>query len=175
MKKLAYTTKKCKVIDMEIFNQLYGNILSKHVPEAVAWVQGNEKNKRLSGIVSFYSTMRKGILISAEMFGLPDEENKTGFYGMHIHEYGNCKKDFSQTGNHYNPDKTMHPMHAGDLPPLLSNHGYAWMAFYDDRLSIREVIGRSIVIHRQRDNFSAQPSGDSGDKIACGVITPTRR
>lgn len=160
---------------MENFNELYGSILSRHIPKAVAWVQGNRENPKLSGVVSFYSTMRRGILISTEIFGLPDKENKTGFYGMHIHQYGNCEKDFSQTGSHYNPGNIMHPMHAGDLPPLLSNHGYAWMAFYDDRFSIDDVIGRSVIIHGQRDDFYTQPAGDSGEKIACGVIMPTKR
>ena len=77
---------------------------------------------------------------------------------------------FPNTGNHYNPDNVPHPEHAGDLPPLLSNNGYAWMSFYTGRIDPNEVIGRSLVIHSMRDDFSSQPSGNSGDKIACGVI-----
>lgn len=155
---------------MENFNTLYGAVLSQRKPDAVAWIKGNEQNPGLSGQMYFYNIARSGILISVEIFGLPDWENATGFYGMHIHEYGDCSDAFQKTGSHYNPGNFQHPMHAGDLPPLLSNHGYAWMAFYDHRLSIKEVIGKSVIIHSKRDDFTTQPSGDSGEKIGCGVI-----
>lgn len=71
---------------------------------------------------------------------------------------------------HYHPITQIHPKHAGDLPPLLSNHGYAWMPFYTTRFSVMDIIGKSIVIHNMRDDFTSQPAGDSGVKIACGVI-----
>ena len=80
-----------------------------------------------------------------------------------MHEYGDCMPPFDQTGNHYNPSNRQHPFHAGDFPPLLSNQGYAWMSFYDARLSPCEVIGRSLVIHAMADDFTTQPSGHSGD------------
>lgn len=155
---------------MEMLNQIFGTIISQRTPDAVAWIQGNEQNPHLSGELCFYRSVGHGILVTAELFGLPDQENQTGFYGMHIHEFGDCRDNFMKTGSHYNPHNTMHPMHAGDMPPLLSNHGYAWMAFFDHRLSIREILGRSVVIHQQRDDFTTQPSGDSGEKIGCGVI-----
>ena len=63
-----------------------------------------------------------------------------------------------------------HPNHSGDMPPLLGNQGYAWMAFYDKRFTIPEIIGKSLIIHRMPDNFTTQPAGDSGERIACGVI-----
>lgn len=59
----------------------------------------------------------------------------------------------------------------GDLPPLLSNRGYAWTAFYDTRFGISDIVGRSLIIHENRDDFTTQPAGDSGKKIACGVIS----
>lgn len=92
------------------------------------------------------------------------------FYGMHIHEHGDCSGNFENTGNHFNPDNTLHPMHLGDLPPLLSNDGYAWMSVFDKRFRLDDVIGKSIVIHNMRDDFTSQPSGNSGSKIGCGVI-----
>lgn len=63
-----------------------------------------------------------------------------------------------------------HPDHAGDLLPLMGNQGYAWSAFYDKRFTLDEIIGRSVIIHSGRDDFSSQPSGDSGTKIGCGTI-----
>lgn len=160
---------------MENFNVLFASILSQREPDAVAWIKGNEGNPNLSGQISFYRTLGNAILISVEMFGLPDKENLTGFYGMHIHEYGNCEDFFEKTGVHYNPENVPHPKHAGDMPPLLSDHGYAWMAFFDQRFTIEEIIDRSVVIHKQRDDFTTQPSGDSGEKIGCGVIMPFKK
>ena len=61
-------------------------------------------------------------------------------------------------------------INGGDLPPLLGNNGYAWTAFFDKRFTIDEIIGKSIIIHNMRDDFTSQPSGDSGTKIGCGVI-----
>ena len=105
-----------------------------------------------------------------EVFQLPDN---SGFFGMHIHESGDCTPPFDNTGLHYNPTNQNHPGHAGDLPPLLASNGYAWTAFYDGRLTIPDIIGRSLVIHGMRDDFTTQPAGGSGKKIACGVIEAT--
>lgn len=61
----------------------------------------------------------------------------------------------------------------GDLPPLLANRGgYAMMIFYTDRFRPREILGRTLVIHDMPDDFRTQPSGNSGMKIACGLIFP---
>lgn len=111
-------------------------------------------------------------MVEAEIFGLPDEgtPSMTGFYAMHIHENGDCTLPFDKTGEHYNPADMPHPDHAGDLIPLMGNQGYAWLAFYDKRFEISEVRGRSVIIHRMPDDFHTQPSGNSGEKIGCGVI-----
>ena len=94
------------------------------------------------------------------------------FFGFHIHENGDCSDNFANTGSHYNPQNQIHPNHAGDLPSLLSNRGYAWTVFFDSYLTIPEIIGKSVVVHKLADDFSTQPSGNSGTKIACGVIQP---
>ena len=107
-----------------------------------------------------------------QIFGLPNisTQDSSDFYAMHIHEFGDCSGSYSKTGNHFNPAGTLHPMHAGDLIPLLGNQGYAWTAFYDKRFTIDSIIGKSVIIHSKRDDFTTQPSGDSGEKIGCGVI-----
>lgn len=79
--------------------------------------------------------------------------------------------DFAATGSHYDPGKQSHPRHAGDLPPLMSFGGRAYLAVMTDRFSIRDIIGRTIVIHAMPDDFRSQPAGNAGTKIACGVIT----
>lgn len=144
-------------------------------PEAAAWVSGNAGNSQLSGLVKFYRTSYDGILIEAEIFGLPNvsDPGSSNFYAMHIHEFGDCSDNFQKTGNHYNPAGKPHPEHAGDLLPLLGNQGYAWSAFYDKRFTIEEIIGKSVIIHSAPDDFTTQPSGNSGIKIGCGIIRRT--
>lgn len=136
---------------------------------AIAIINRNINYPDLRGQICFCKTLNEGVLITAEIFGLPDNM-KSSFFGIHIHEVGDCTLPFDNTGSHYNPDNSPHPMHAGDLPPLLSNKGYAWMSFFDKRFTIDEIIGKSIVIHNMRDDFKTQPAGDSGNKIGCGII-----
>ena len=151
---------------------IFTDILRNGSPEAIAWIRGNGENPQLSGIVKFYQTPYSGVLIEAEIFGMPNiaTQFSSDFYAMHIHEFGDCSGSYSKTGNHFNPAGTLHPMHAGDLIPLLGNQGYAWTAFYDKRFTIDSIIGKSVIIHSKRDDFTTQPSGDSGEKIGCGVI-----
>lgn len=157
---------------MITWNQ-FATEVSKGVPKAIAYIRGNEQNPMLSGVAAFYDTRQGGVVISVEVSGLP--ENTSGFYGMHLHQYGNCQQPFDKTGNHYNPHQASHPEHAGDLPPLLGNAGYAWTMFYTGRISIEEVVGKSIVIHSMQDDFHSQPAGDSGSKIGCGGIVPCEK
>ena len=77
---------------------------------------------------------------------------------------------FQNADGHYNPNKTGHPDHAGDLPPVLANNGNAWMMFYTTRFYPEDIIGKTVVIHEKRDDFKTQPSGDAGAMIACGGV-----
>ena len=147
-------------------------LLENNAPQAMAWVTGGSAAPQLSGLVKFYDTPYGGVLVEAEVFGLPNisTPGATDFYALHIHENGDCSQDFTRTGEHYGPGTEPHPDHAGDLLPLMGNQGYAWSAFYDKRFRISDIMGRSVVIHAKRDDFSSQPSGDAGAKIGCGVI-----
>lgn len=151
---------------------IFTDILQNKRPKAVAWVGGNMQNPQLSGLVQFFETPYEGVLVEAEIFGLPNrsEKGSSDFYAMHIHENGDCSAQFTKTGVHYNPMNEPHPEHAGDMIPLMGNQGYAWMAFYDKRFKIDEIVGRSVVIHVMPDDFKTQPAGNSGMKIGCGVI-----
>ena len=64
----------------------------------------------------------------------------------------------------------MHPFHSGDLPSLLENNGYAYMTVLTNRFKIADIIGKVVIIHDSPDDFTSQPSGNSGMKIACGII-----
>lgn len=150
----------------------FTELLSRNMPQAVAWVTGGHITPGLSGLVKFYDTPYGGTLVEAEVFGLPNISipGSTDFYAMHIHEFGDCSQNFTKTGDHDNPTGQPHPDHRGDLLPLLGNQGYAWLAFYDKRFQVADIIGHSVIIHEHQDDFTTQPSGDSGRKIGCGVI-----
>lgn len=149
--------------------------LANDRPKAMAWVADNKNNPQTSGLVKFYQPSNGGVLVEAEFFGLPDASRGgiSNFYAMHIHDSGDCGNDFTRVGNHFNPGNMPHPFHAGDLPPLLSNQGYAWTAFFDRRFTIDDIIGKSVIIHSNTDDFSTQPSGNPGRVIACGDIRRT--
>lgn len=140
-------------------------LLSKP-PMAIARLRGNRDNAGLHGVVRFYQ-FPGAILVEANIKGLPN--HSSGFFGFHIHTGGGCS-GFSATGGHYDPVGKPHPYHAGDLPPLLSRSGRAYIAVMTDRFSIADIVGRTVVIHSEADDFCSQPAGNAGEKIACGVI-----
>lgn len=138
---------------------------------AIARILGSPEAPGLRGTVRFLPRSG-GTLVTLRIRGLPESER--GFFALHIHENGNCRGvGFPNTGGHFNPERMSHPGHAGDLPPLLRRQdGSAWLEVLTDRFEVRDVVGRSVVIHSGADDFRTQPSGDSGRKIGCGVILP---
>lgn len=141
---------------------------------ANAWVRGSSDYPGIQGRVAFRQTP-KGVLVTAEISGLPDQDEcDSGIFAFHIHSGENCTGNaadsFADADGHYNPNECPHPYHAGDLPPLFGNHGYAYMSVLTDRFSVREIIGKVIIIHKGTDDFKTQPAGDAGSKIACGKI-----
>ena len=140
------------------------------VPSAAAVLRGSALYPDLKGKVRFFQT-DAGVIVMADISGLPKQDACGGVFGFHIHEGMRCGgDDFAETKGHFNPSNCAHPYHAGDLPPLFSNDGYAWMAVLTDRFRLEEIIGHTIVIHAKPDDFTTQPAGNSGMKIACGVI-----
>lgn len=131
-------------------------------PQAKADISGRNNEK---GVAKFYDTPF-GTVVEVEISGLPD--TKTGFFGMHIHSEGVCEGDFSSAGAHFGTGE--HPLHTGDLPPLMSSHGNAYMISLTPRFSTRDIVGRSIIIHDSPDDFTTQPAGNSGKRIACGIV-----
>ena len=101
-------------------------------------------------------------------------------HGFHVHDIGNCASaDFMSAGDHFNPTHKPHgaqdkPHHAGDMPSLLADPS----GKIDTRFTLEGVtlggvdgfVGHSVILHASADNFDAQPSGNSGARIACGVI-----
>lgn len=147
---------------------------SRSCRRAYAMVKGSDRYPRLRGRVDFTQT-EKGVIVRAEVFGLPlGESCKEPIFGFHIHSgmscTGNAENPFADADGHFNPKDCEHPYHAGDLPPLFGNNGYAFMSVLTDRFSVGDIIGRGVIIHRNPDDFKTQPSGNAGEMIACGEI-----
>lgn len=145
-----------------------------------AIINGGPLAPSISGIVYFFD-VPGGTKVCVEVSGLPpyqpatDEMDPVGPHGFHIHENGNCEvgdpeNPFMAAGEHWNPDLQPHGNHAGDFPVLFSNNGIAKMCFFTNRFKPQDVIGRSVIIHLNPDDYRSQPAGDSGKRLACGVI-----
>ena len=149
--------------------------LLRQAPQALAVVRGSAKYPDIRGDVRFYQ-LREMVLVVAEVAGLPlpVKPCSSPVFGFHIHEgeecSGNSEDSFANAKMHYNPQGCPHPYHVGDLPPLFGNQGYAFSAFVTDRFTVREIVEKTIIIHSRPDDFKTQPSGDSGEKMACGKI-----
>lgn len=133
----------------------------------------------VSGTLSFVGT-GEGVRITGRIAGL--EPGST--HGFHIHENGNCSApDASSAGGHFNPMHQPHghpgegSRHAGDLPNQQANaEGVATVGVLAPDIELgtggsSDIVGRAIVVHAKPDDYTSQPSGDSGARIACGVIT----
>lgn len=142
---------------------------------AAATLSGSEKYPGIKGTVTFVQ-QKQGVVVTARITGLPQELEKCGgqIFAFHIHDGNSCVLSdggtFESVGGHYNPGACPHPYHAGDLPPLFGSGGSAYMSVLTDRFSVKDIIGKTVVIHRGPDDFTTQPSGNSGEKIACGEI-----
>lgn len=138
-------------------------------PQAAARLSGGPGFPRLQGLVQFYEGP-DFVLVGVSVQGLPD-----GFHGFHIHEGDSCGGEgFAQSKGHFDPLERTHPDHAGDLPPLLSCGGWALALTRTSRFRLCQVLGRTVIVHQDPDDFHTQPSGNAGAKIACGVIRPCR-
>lgn len=154
------------------------NSVFRRRANAAAFINGSEKYPDIHGRVLFYQ-LRYGVIVRTEVINLPKitEACNSHVFAFHIHSGnrcdGNMKDSFADVGMHYNPTYCPHPYHAGDLPPLFSAGGRALSICLSDRFTVHEIIGKTVIIHSSPDDFTTQPSGNAGEKIACGVITPT--
>ena len=154
---------------------LLADTLLSNNPAARAKVSGSVEYPNIKGNVEFIQ-LDNGVLVIADISGLPTPSDKCScrVFGFHIHEGDSCtgtqNDPFANTKSHFNPSNCQHPCHAGDMPPLFGNSGRAWLAFLTDRFTVSDIVGKTVVIHSNPDDFVTQPSGNSGVKIACGVI-----
>lgn len=104
-------------------------------------------------------------------------------HGFHVHEKGDCSAaDASSAGGHFAPASNPHgkrdsgPHHAGDMDNITSNaEGVASVNKHLDGVTLggrasNDIAGRAIVVHADADDYTSQPSGNAGARVACGVI-----
>lgn len=106
-----------------------------------------------------------------------------GEHAFHVHEKGDCSApDGTSAGPHFNPTSKAHgardsaDRHAGDLGNFKADpYGLGRVDFVDTQLSLdgpNAILKRAVIIHEKADDFKTQPTGNSGARIACGVIKP---
>jgi superoxide dismutase, Cu-Zn family len=143
---------------------------------ATAALQATQGSKAF-GEATFEEVDGKVRLIVFTQGLVPDRE-----HGFHIHEAGDCSSgDGMSAKGHFNPNGKPHgapsttERHAGDLPALRAGkEGRAKLDVTLDLISVRpgpaSVVGRGLIIHADPDDYRTQPTGNSGARIACGVI-----
>lgn len=120
-----------------------------------------------------------GVRISGELTGL-----SPGEHAFHIHETGECEPPFKSAGGHFNPTDAKHGKveggpHAGDMDNItVGEDGSVSIDVVNEMVTLKEGEqtsvhdddGSAIVVHAGADDYESQPSGDAGDRVACGVI-----
>lgn len=146
----------------------------KMIQRAVCILHPTEGNA-VSGIVTF-TRVDGGVRVVADLTGLSQ-----GKHGIHIHECGDCSAaDGSSAGGHFNPMGRKHAgpedamRHEGDMGNIIADaNGKAHFEYLDNQLSfegMNSIIGRSVIVHKDSDDLKTQPTGNSGPRVACGVI-----
>ena len=122
----------------------------------------------------------RGVLVTATLHDLPP-----GDHAFHIHEHGKCVAPFDSAGGHFNPKKTHHGFlnpqgaHAGDMPNVtIQSDGKAKVEVLAPGVTLAKGKagslfggeGTSLVVHAAADDYSSDPAGNAGGRIACGVI-----
>lgn len=145
-------------------------------PIAVATVAPTAGNTA-AGTVRFTQRGTR-TLVHARLTGLsPNAE-----HGFHVHERGDCSApDGTSAGGHFDPAGQPHAFHAqaqrhaGDMPNLRADaQGVATLSWESDLLVVaagpNSVAGRSVIVHRDADDYRSQPAGNSGPRLGCGVV-----
>jgi len=144
-------------------------------PGATASLKPTQGNTA-SAMVGFQQ-MKAAVLVTVDAQGLPP-----GQHGFHIHEKGDCSApDGTSAGGHFNPTGQPHgdpgkgEHHAGDIPMLEADaNGNAHLETRLEGLTIgsgpTDIVGRAVIIHVAPDDYHTQPTGNSGARVACGVI-----
>lgn len=141
------------------------------VMKAVAVLNPTQGNTA-QGVVTF-TQEEGGVHIVAKLTGVPK-----GDHGFHIHEFGDCSApDGTSAGSHFNPSGAAHAgrdaekRHMGDMGNVTADEqGNIALDYVDKNIKIAAIIGHGVILHANPDDFTTQPTGNAGGRIACGVI-----
>ena len=151
--------------------------ISAHAETAKAVL--TDKTGKEVGTVDLVQTAH-GVLLKLSVKGIP-----AGEHAFHVHAVGKCEPPFSSAGGHFNPGGKKHGMeapdgpHAGDMPNLhvppsgelaveVANPAISLVKGQPN--SVFDADGSAVVIHAAADDYKTDPTGNAGDRIACGVI-----
>jgi Cu-Zn family superoxide dismutase len=138
------------------------------------------KGNSVAGTVTLRQVGSK-VQVAARLTGLAP-----GSHGFHVHEKGDCSAaDATSAGGHFNPGSAPHGdphkgnHHAGDMPMLVADAtGKAELAVEMSGVSVAagptSLVGKAVIVHADPDDYSTQPTGNSGARVACGVIVLLR-
>lgn len=148
-------------------------------PEGAAAQIAPTQGNTAAGSVSI-TAEENGVRLTGVVQGL----KPNGEFGFHVHEKGDCSApDASSAGGHFNPANVEHgnpegaTHHAGDMLNIKSDdQGVAQIDTLASGATLHsgqptDVLGKAVVVHESPDDYTTQPSGNSGSRIACGVIT----
>lgn len=154
-----------------------GTALAQETPSASATFV-DVKGKQ-SGTAELTSAAAGGVLIRMEISGLPASQ----WVAVHVHETGECdaSTQHESAGGHFNPGSKSHGYqsadgpHAGDMPnQYVGADGVLRAEIHNPMISLDRnetgVIGRAVMVHAKPDDYKSQPSGNAGQRLACGVI-----
>lgn len=171
----------CKTIETNENEHAHDHSLQGHNNEVFASVHLASKSGSKAQGQAWFKKNADGVHVIVSVINA-----SPGPHGIHIHEIGDCSAaDASSAGPHYNPTHLVHgdpnpqKHHIGDLGNIyIDSDGKGTLDFVipsahfnPDYTDWRSIIGRSLVLHSKADDLNTQPAGDSGDRIACGVIT----
>lgn len=167
---------KClTAISMAVLTAACGSPKTESSPMAKANLEATKGNA-VTGVVTFQQH-GDHVMVHAKVSGLkPNQE-----HGFHAHEKGDCSSgDGMSTGGHFNPTGKPHgpqhaDHHAGDLPALKADaNGNVDVKFHLSGVTLTagptSLVGRGLIVHAGPDDYTTQPTGNSGARIACAVI-----
>ena len=149
---------------------------SKKGPAAMAMLTPISESTA-TGMVHFQELNDGTVDVSADLKNVP-----AGVHGFHVHDKGDCSNNGNAAGGHFNPTNMPHAApdaqshHAGDFGNVTAEaNGEVHVKFNTRSITVHEgmssVVGHAVILHASPDDLMTQPTGNSGARIACGVVT----